>query len=137
MPRRLQLWCVASKKIICSILTLFIAFDDQSSTFIIPSGSGFEVRFCPGGRSTNIIATSNGRLTQLAQTGHVRRDWDLDLGDLDLGDLFPSESEPTPTPTPEPSKQPSHRVGRLSSKVHLLLRMSVMLSFPLAYLGLP
>lgn len=33
------------------------AYDDSSSTFIIPQGGGFQVIFCPGGRSTNIIAT--------------------------------------------------------------------------------
>ncbi|KAF2431340.1 Osmotin, thaumatin-like protein, partial [Tothia fuscella] len=31
------------------------AFDDQTSTFIIPSGAGFIIIFCPGGRSTNIL----------------------------------------------------------------------------------
>ncbi|EMC92171.1 hypothetical protein BAUCODRAFT_38201 [Baudoinia panamericana UAMH 10762] len=33
------------------------AFDDQTSTFIVPAGGGFQVVFCPGGRSTNIIAS--------------------------------------------------------------------------------
>ena len=33
------------------------AYDDQDSTFIVPEGAGFQVIFCPGGRSTNIIAT--------------------------------------------------------------------------------
>ena len=33
------------------------AYDDQDSTFIVPQGGGFQVIFCPGGRSTNIIAT--------------------------------------------------------------------------------
>lgn len=33
------------------------AYDDSSSTFAVPTGSGFEVIFCPGGRSTNIIQT--------------------------------------------------------------------------------
>lgn len=33
------------------------AYDDQTSTFIIPEGGGFEIIFCPGGRSTNILAT--------------------------------------------------------------------------------
>ncbi|KAI9863358.1 MAG: hypothetical protein M1813_003800 [Trichoglossum hirsutum] len=46
------------------------AFDDQSSTFIIPSGGGFEVAFCPSGRSTNILATASDALHQLAQ-GHI------------------------------------------------------------------
>jgi hypothetical protein len=33
------------------------AYDDQDSTFIIAQGAAFQVIFCPGGRSTNIIAT--------------------------------------------------------------------------------
>ena len=32
------------------------AYDDQYSTFVQPTGAGFQVIFCPGGRSTNIIA---------------------------------------------------------------------------------
>ncbi|KAI9668635.1 MAG: hypothetical protein M1831_001074 [Alyxoria varia] len=47
------------------------AFDDQTSTFIVPAGAGFEVVFCPGGRSTNILATQKQKLIQLAQEGHV------------------------------------------------------------------
>ena len=52
-------------------LTVDIAFDDQTSTFIIPSGGGFEVIFCPPGRSTNILTTMGPQLRQLATTGHV------------------------------------------------------------------
>ena len=52
----------------------FTAFDDQSSTFIIPSGAGFEVIFCPGARSTNILATQSDKMLQLAQQGHVSKD---------------------------------------------------------------
>ncbi|KAG9202364.1 hypothetical protein G6514_004338 [Epicoccum nigrum] len=47
------------------------AFDDQTSTFIIPSGAGFEVIFCPGARSTNILDTSGDKMQQLSQQGHV------------------------------------------------------------------
>ena len=47
------------------------AFDDQTSTFVIPSGGGFEVVFCPSGRSTTILKTFGNELRQLAQTGHV------------------------------------------------------------------
>jgi hypothetical protein len=32
------------------------AYDDQDSTFIVPTGDSFQVIFCPGGRSTNILA---------------------------------------------------------------------------------
>ncbi|KIW43747.1 uncharacterized protein PV06_04818 [Exophiala oligosperma] len=50
------------------------AYDDQTSTFIIPQGGGFEVVFCPAGRSTNILATFGDQLRQIAQTGHASRD---------------------------------------------------------------
>ncbi|RMZ85689.1 hypothetical protein DV736_g6561, partial [Chaetothyriales sp. CBS 134916] len=49
------------------------AYDDETSTFIIPQGAGFEVIFCPSGRSTNILATFRPQLLELAQTGHVTR----------------------------------------------------------------
>ncbi|KAF2143421.1 uncharacterized protein K452DRAFT_247970 [Aplosporella prunicola CBS 121167] len=39
------------------------AFDDQTSTFIIPAGAGFEVVFCPSGRSTNILEMAGGGKT--------------------------------------------------------------------------
>ena len=47
------------------------AFDDQDSTFIIPSGGGFEVVFCPAGRSSIILTKYSKQLFQLAATGHV------------------------------------------------------------------
>lgn len=47
------------------------AFDDQTSTFIIPTGGGFVVAFCPHGRSTTILTTFGDQLRQLAQTGHA------------------------------------------------------------------
>lgn len=34
------------------------AYDDQDSTFSVPEGAGFQVVLCPGGLSTNILATS-------------------------------------------------------------------------------
>jgi len=49
------------------------AFDDQTSTFIIPSGAGFEVIFCPGARSTNILSTHKEEMQQLAQQGRVNK----------------------------------------------------------------
>ena len=51
--------------------TCIIAFDDATSTFIIPSGAGFEVIFCPGGRSTNILEIYTEKLHQIAESGHV------------------------------------------------------------------
>jgi hypothetical protein len=47
------------------------AFDDQTSTFIIPTGGGWQVTFCPGGRSTNILKTFGAQLHQLATMGEV------------------------------------------------------------------
>ncbi|KAK3082230.1 hypothetical protein LTS18_010647 [Coniosporium uncinatum] len=47
------------------------AFDDQTSTFIIPAGAGFEIVFCPGGRSTAILQTEADQLDELQNTGHV------------------------------------------------------------------
>lgn len=45
------------------------AFDDQTSTFIIPTGGGWEVTFCPTGRSTNILKTFKKELAALGSTG--------------------------------------------------------------------
>ncbi|KAK4229983.1 thaumatin family-domain-containing protein [Podospora fimiseda] len=45
------------------------AFDDQTSTFIIPTGGGWEVMFCPRGRSTNILAIFGKELRQIASGG--------------------------------------------------------------------
>ncbi|KAK4992586.1 hypothetical protein LTR66_006237 [Elasticomyces elasticus] len=45
------------------------AYDDQTSTFIIPAGAGFAVVFCPGERSTDILATSKQQLNRLAGKG--------------------------------------------------------------------
>jgi len=50
------------------------AYDDQTSTFIIPQGGGFEVVFCPAGRSTTILQTFGDQLRELSSTGHVTRD---------------------------------------------------------------
>jgi hypothetical protein len=47
------------------------AFDDQTSTFVIPSGGGFEVTFCPEGRSTRILKTFATQLAELSSTGKV------------------------------------------------------------------
>ena len=33
------------------------AYDDATSTFSVPTGAGFQVIFCPGGRSTDILAS--------------------------------------------------------------------------------
>lgn len=50
------------------------AFDDTTSTFIIPNGGGWEVVFCPTGRSTNILKTFGAQLSELASTGVVSKE---------------------------------------------------------------
>ena len=55
------------------------AFDDQTSTFIIPSGGGWEVVFCPAGRSTDILRVLGPQLRALASSGSVSPQ---DLADL-------------------------------------------------------
>lgn len=57
-------------KVVCPDAYSF-AYDDQTSTFIIPSGGGWEVVFCPEGRSTNILATYGTQLSALASSGEV------------------------------------------------------------------
>ncbi|KAI9680437.1 MAG: hypothetical protein M1822_007195 [Bathelium mastoideum] len=41
------------------------AYDDQTSTFITPAGAGFEVIFCPGARSTNILSAESSMFHNL------------------------------------------------------------------------
>ena len=50
------------------------AYDDQTSTFVLPEGGGFEVVFCPKGRSSNILATFGDQMRELARTGLVTRE---------------------------------------------------------------
>ncbi|KAK5135628.1 hypothetical protein LTR08_004929 [Meristemomyces frigidus] len=40
------------------------AYDDQDSTFINPTGGGYQVIFCPGGRSTTIISSKGSQAIQ-------------------------------------------------------------------------
>ncbi|KAK4545276.1 hypothetical protein LTR36_003456 [Oleoguttula mirabilis] len=59
------------------------AFDDVDSTFITPTGGGYQIIFCPGGRSTNIIASkgssaiehsgSSGGMSRLQLDGYAAR----------------------------------------------------------------
>jgi len=42
------------------------AFDDGKSTFVVPAGGGWEVVFCPAGRSTDVLATFGPFLAALA-----------------------------------------------------------------------
>ena len=57
-----------SAKTVCPDAYSF-AYDDQTSTFIIPAGGGWEVVFCPAGRSTNILAKFKPELEALSQSG--------------------------------------------------------------------
>jgi len=45
------------------------AYDDQTSTFIIQQGPGFEVIFCPGGRSTTIISSKGSSSGSSSSSG--------------------------------------------------------------------
>lgn len=50
----------AAAKRVCPDAYSF-AFDDRASTFVVPAleeAGGWEVRFCPGGRSTDILGVS-------------------------------------------------------------------------------
>jgi hypothetical protein len=46
------------------------AYDDATSTFSVPKGGGWEVTFCPSGRSTNILKTFRAQLGELGEIGH-------------------------------------------------------------------
>lgn len=59
------------------------AFDDQASTFIIPSGGGWEVVFCPKGRSTNILSTFQAELNEIAERGNASEQVLLNTQDTD------------------------------------------------------
>jgi hypothetical protein len=48
------------------------AFDDQTSTFIIPdTGTGFNITFCPEGRSTNILRVLGPQMMEIASAGQL------------------------------------------------------------------
>ncbi|KAL9062603.1 MAG: hypothetical protein Q9157_008776 [Trypethelium eluteriae] len=48
-------------------------YDDKTSTFIVPAGAGFEVIFCPGARSTNILSAESSLHSQIAGSGHANQ----------------------------------------------------------------
>ncbi|KAI1114744.1 thaumatin family protein [Nemania sp. NC0429] len=56
-------------KIVCPDAYSF-AFDDRTSTFIVPAGGGWEVVFCPEGRSTNILATLSDEMRRIISGTH-------------------------------------------------------------------
>ena len=45
------------------------AYDDQDSTFVQPAGGGFQIIFCPGGRSTTIIASKGAQAIEHTGSG--------------------------------------------------------------------
>lgn len=56
------------------------AYDDEDSTFVIPQGGGFQIIFCPGGRSTNILgfasaSSSSGSSFSAHRVGWLLIDW--------------------------------------------------------------
>lgn len=61
-----------SAKSVCPDAYSF-AFDDSTSTFIIPSGGGWGVTFCPAGRSTNILKTFGAQMQALSQKAGVTK----------------------------------------------------------------
>jgi hypothetical protein len=65
----------SSAKKVCPDAYSF-AQDDQTSTFIVPKGASYQVIFCPGGRSTNIIA-SHDKYVRLAVDVLYRADTEL------------------------------------------------------------
>lgn len=69
------------------------AFDDQSSTFIIPSGAGFEVVFCPRGRSTTILRRFGEELTLLGQMGMKSEFLDVARGGGESQYIEPKEKQ--------------------------------------------
>lgn len=60
------------------------AFDDQTSTFIIPTGGGWEIVFCPVGRSTNILRTFGKEMQELSQQGVVSKQVKTNAANLTL-----------------------------------------------------
>lgn len=49
-------------------------YDDSDSTFVLPAGGGWAVRFCPAGRSTDILATFGTLISEWAASGVVSDD---------------------------------------------------------------
>lgn len=47
------------------------AYDDQKSTFIIPTGGGWEIIMCPQGRSTNILQVLGDEMYKIASGGKL------------------------------------------------------------------
>ena len=93
-----SLYSTQAKKVCPDAYTF--AYDDQTSTFIIPQGLGFEVVFCPSGRSSNILNTLGDEMRKLAQQGHVTRD----VQELASNKTFLAEQNDGSTESPEVGK---------------------------------
>jgi hypothetical protein len=78
-----NMYSVSAKKV-CPDAYSF-PFDDETSTFIIPSGGGFETIFCPEGRSSNILNTFKQQLQDL--TGAPGAGKGMDAIDQDARNL--------------------------------------------------
>jgi len=55
------------------------AYDDRTSTFVVPTGGAWEVVFCPAGRSTDILRTLG---PELAAVGSANQGVDVSAGAL-------------------------------------------------------
>lgn len=51
------------------------AYDDQDSTFSVPQGGGFQVIFCPGGRSTTILSSQSSGSSSNGSNSAIRVGW--------------------------------------------------------------
>lgn len=49
-------------------------YDDGTSTFVLPGGGGWQVTFCPVGRSTDILATFGSLISEWAASGNMSAD---------------------------------------------------------------
>ncbi len=92
------------------------AFDDTTSTFIVPSGGGWEVTFCPLGRSTNILKTFGKELSELASTGKVSASMLADSQNVTLVEMGSGAGHAYGDPV-LPLPLPLGRVGTKGEKV--------------------
>jgi hypothetical protein len=60
------------------------AYDDATSTFAVPSGGGWEVTFCPPGRSTNILKTFKPQIQIMYLPGTNTTELQIDAANLTL-----------------------------------------------------
>lgn len=86
------------------------AYDDQSSTFITQQGPGFEIVFCPGGRSTRILAdSSSSSSSPSSSTGQTSS---AASSSLRSGGTLRRRGSTSPYPQPIPDALAGPRGGR-------------------------